>query len=222
MDPRLQSVLLAIHIAAGAVGLASGLFSMASRKGARVHRLAGRVFFVSMLIMAGAGAIIAPFRESGRWTNTIAGVFTFYLVATAWVAARRRPGQVGRFEAVALAAPVGILAAALWIAIGIGGSQIANIFAAVALIAGICDVRMIRAGGLTPNGRVARHLWRMGVAFTVSVMAFFVGQQEYLPRIIQGTAVVGIPALAALGATLFWLAQRTWPKRRRIAAAVAA
>lgn len=221
MDLRLQSALLAVHIAAGAVGLLSGLFSMASRKGARVHRLAGQVFFVSMLTMAGAGAIIAPFRESGRWTNTIAGTFTFYLVATAWVAARRRPGEVGRFEVVALAAPIAIVAAALWLAINIGGFQIAYIFAAVALIAGISDVRMIRAGGLTPNNRLARHLWRMGVAFTVSVMAFFVGQQEYLPKLVQGTVAVGLPALAALGATLFWLAQKTWPKRRRAAATAA-
>lgn len=218
MDPRLQSVLLAIHIAAGAVGLLSGLFSMASRKGARVHRQAGQVFFVSMLIMAGAGAIIAPFRETSRWTNTVAGVFTFYLVATAWAAARRRPGEVGRFEVIALIAPIGITAAALWLAVSVGGFQIVYIFTAVALIAAVGDVRMIRAGGLTPNGRLARHLWRMGVAFTVSVMAFFVGQQEYLPKPVQGTILVGVPAFIALGATLFWLVQRTWPKRRRAAA----
>lgn len=221
MDQRLQAVLLAIHIAAGSVGLLSGLFSMASRKGARIHRLAGQAFFVSMLIMAASGAIIAPFRETGRWTNTVAGIFSFYLVATAWVAARRRPGEVGRFEVVALIGPIAILAAALWLAISIGGFQIVYIFAAVALIAAVGDVRMIRAGGLTPGGRLARHLWRMGVAFTVAVMAFFVGQQEYLPKMVQGTVIVGLPALTALAATLFWLAQRTWPKRRRIAAAVA-
>ncbi|MDG2523309.1 hypothetical protein P7B02_17400 [Caulobacter segnis] len=157
MDPRLQSVLLAVHIAAGAVGLASGLFSMASRKGARVHRFA-------------------------------------------------------------LIAPIAITAAALWLAVSVGGFQIVYIFTAVALIAAAGDVRMIRAGGLTPNGRLARHLWRMGVAFTVSVMAFFVGQQEYLPKAVQGTVLVGAPALIALSATLFWLVQRTWPKRRRAAA----
>ncbi|WP_269713943.1 DUF2306 domain-containing protein [Caulobacter sp. NIBR2454] len=219
MDQRLQAILLAIHIAAGSVGLVSGLFSMTARKGARIHRLAGQAFFVSMLIMAGSGAILAPFRETGRWTNTIAGIFSFYLVATAWVAARRRPGQVGRFEIAALAGPVAILAAAAWLAATVGGFQIVYIFAALALIAAVGDLNMIRAGGLTPGGRLARHLWRMGVAFTLAILAFFVGQQEYLPKPIQGTVLVGVPAILALGATLFWLIQRTWPRRRRVAAA---
>lgn len=40
-------------------GLLSGAVAMSSRKGFRWHRVAGNVFFVSMLTMATAGAYMA-------------------------------------------------------------------------------------------------------------------------------------------------------------------
>ena len=85
--------LLVAHIGGGTLGLLSGTVAMASRKGEWLHRVAGRVFFVSMLTMAAVGAGVAPFLDDGQRVNTVAGIMTFYMVATAWVAGRRRrPG----------------------------------------------------------------------------------------------------------------------------------
>src|SRR5215218_10063153 len=91
---------LLARIAGGATGIVAGWTAVVAKKGGRVHRVAGTVFFVGMLFMSGIGAIVAPMLPSAQWTNTTAGIFTFYLTATAWATVQRRPGEVGRFERV--------------------------------------------------------------------------------------------------------------------------
>ena len=98
------AVILALHIGGGVVGIVSGFAALALRKGGRWHRLAGNVFFVAMLAMSGIGATVAPFLPD--WGSAIAGLFTFYLVVTGWMAVRRKPGQIGRFEIAAIGLPV--------------------------------------------------------------------------------------------------------------------
>lgn len=87
---------VALHVAAGAVGLASGAVAMIARKGGRLHRSAGQVFFGSMLVMGGLGAAIAAMTPDR--ITTLAGTLTVYLVGTGWMTARRPAGQSGRFE----------------------------------------------------------------------------------------------------------------------------
>lgn len=74
------------HVAAGSAALLAGGAALAVRKGGRLHTRAGTIFFAAMLAMAGTGAVIAALRPE-RGTAVI-GVFTGYLVATAWLAAR--------------------------------------------------------------------------------------------------------------------------------------
>ena len=86
--------LVLLHIASAAVGLLSGFMAMAFRKGSGLHGAAGSVFFVSMLSMSGLGAFMAAFLKPNNG-NVLGGLLTFYLVATGWVAARRRDRRVG-------------------------------------------------------------------------------------------------------------------------------
>ena len=50
------NLILFLHIAGGTLGIISGAVALLSRKGGRMHRLAGKVFLVSMLTMATIGA----------------------------------------------------------------------------------------------------------------------------------------------------------------------
>src|SRR5215813_5201251 len=90
------SPVLLIHIFGGIVGVLSGSMAMVVRKGSRLHRRSGDVFVVSMMTMAAAGAYVALV----KWQpiNIIAGVFTIYLVAAAWLTAVRRENHTGRAE----------------------------------------------------------------------------------------------------------------------------
>src|ERR1035438_2606094 len=92
--------ILVLHISAGILGLLSGTVAMSFRKGSRGHRVAGKVFVISMLSMA-VFAVYLAFMKS-QVTNVIGGVLTFYLVGTGWATAKRQDGETGIFDWVAL------------------------------------------------------------------------------------------------------------------------
>jgi len=49
------SPVLVLHISGGSVGLLSGAVALISRKGSRPHKIAGNVFFITMLTASAAG-----------------------------------------------------------------------------------------------------------------------------------------------------------------------
>ena len=82
------SPILLVHIAGGTVGLLSGTAALLFRKGSARHALAGRIFVVAMLTMASLAVYLAVVRHQP--SNIGGGIFTFYLIGTAWLTARRR------------------------------------------------------------------------------------------------------------------------------------
>ena len=50
--------ILIIHICGGLVGLLSGVAALSFRKGSPRHRMAGNIFFISMLTMASTAAYL--------------------------------------------------------------------------------------------------------------------------------------------------------------------
>src|SRR5499433_1749712 len=96
--------MLVIHICGGILGLLSGTAAICFRKGSLRHVLAGRVFVVSMLIMAVGAVYLGIVKHQP--SNVSGGVFTFYLIGTAWLTARRRDGETGRLDWVALLIPL--------------------------------------------------------------------------------------------------------------------
>ncbi len=206
------SAALALHVGGGCAGLVSGGVSLFARKGAPLHRQAGRVFVVSMLIMAAMAAGTAPLvPERG---NIVGGVFAFYLVLTAWATLRRAPGRVGRFEAGAGLAAFAIAAGAVWV--GLLGSRSADGMldgqptgsayglAAVALLAAVSDMRMVLRGGLSGVPRLSRHVWRMCVASFIAAGSFFLGQQQVFPASVQGSPWLAVPVLVPLTLMIAW------------------
>jgi hypothetical protein len=214
--------LLATHIGGAAVGMASGVVAIAARKGSRVHRAAGNVFFVAMLAMTIVATGAAPFvPDTGRWINFGAGVFTFYLVASAWATVKRPPGQTGRIEAALVAAPLiviglsAVVAAAAWGRPDAGDNAPLHVFALVSTIGAACDLGVIRKGGLVGGRRIARHLWRMSLALAIA-LGSFAGQPKAIPRDLQGPWTI-VPMLIVLVLMLYWLVRYSFPRlfRRR-------
>jgi uncharacterized membrane protein len=212
---------LVLHVGGGATGIVSGWVAILARKGGRLHRVAGTVFFVAMLTMSGIATIVAPMLDADQWVNTTMAVFTFYLTATAWATVQRRAGEVGRFERAAAVVPVGVVVVGLWLAwVAVqAGSAGANApvfpFAVIAALAAVCDVRMIRRGGVSGAPRVARHLWRMTLALFVATGSFFLGQQKFLPEAMQGTFIPAVPVLGVVVLLAFWMLRVRLPRRAR-------
>src|SRR5215469_3282084 len=78
---------LITHVGGGAVGLLAGTTALLARKGSPLHRAAGNVFFVAMMVGIAVATCVAPLLK--QWSNVIGGTLTLYLLSTAWVTVKR-------------------------------------------------------------------------------------------------------------------------------------
>jgi uncharacterized membrane protein len=214
------AAILYVHIGAGLLALVAGSASLIARKGSRVHRKAGTVFLVSMLIMATIGAAVSPFLEPSQWVNVVAGVFTLYLVTTGFLTVKRS-NEVGTIEWCMFAVAVTIALAATWVASSPqtgSDATAAYVFAGVVTLAAIGDLRMILSRGLTSAQRLVRHLWRMCYGLLIATASLFLGQPQVFPEFVRGTGLLFVPVVAVLGAMIYWII-RVRLGKKRIAAA---
>jgi hypothetical protein len=201
---------MAFHIAAGTAGVVSGALALVFRKGSRRHRAAGLVFAVSMLAMSASGAYVAGFVRPSR-LNVIAGLLTFYLVATGWSAVRRTPGKPDGWDVAGLLLALGVGTTGLAFATGAasrGSTATAvacAIFGSVALLFAAFDVRMLLRGGVSGAQRIGRHLWRMGLALWIAVASLFLGQARVFPAALREAHVLPVPVVVVAAVVLFWL-----------------
>ena len=207
-------VLMWVHIASGVIALLAGTAAVAARKGGPIHANAGTWFFGSMLVLGVTAGILEPFRDPPG--SPLAGVFVCYFVATSWVTARRRDGRTGWFEKIACAAALGtgalIIYGAFTGATTPAGPGPVFIFGALCILAGLLDLNAILRAPLRPVQRIARHLWRMCVAFFIATGSFFLGQQDVMPASIQGSPILFVLAFAPFGIMAFWLARIRFAK----------
>jgi len=208
------SPVLTLHISAGMVGILSGAAALCFRKGSPGHVLAGKVFVAAMLTMAASATYLAWMKNQPD--NVGGGILTMYLVATAWVTARRKEGETSRYDWLALLVPL---------ALGTGGwinglkavhSQTApddgvrvgmNFFlSTVMLLAAAGDVRMLLRGGVFGAQRIARHLWRMCFGLFIATGSFFLGQgNKVFPSLLRQSSLLIVPAILPLVLLIFWL-----------------
>jgi len=210
-----SSPILLLHVSGGGIGLLSGAVALSFRKGSRPHRVAGNVFFISMLTASAAGTYLG-FRNS-EMDNVFGGVLVLYLLATAWVTARRRDGETGIFDwigfLVALAVGVVSVTYAIEAANSPTGTK-AGLPASdywfpisVALISATGDARMLLRGGLCGAQRIARHLWRMCFALFVASASIFLARPELFPALLTKTHVLFLLGILPLILMVFWLAR---------------
>jgi hypothetical protein len=185
---------------------------MSFRKGSHRHRVAGNLFVIAMLSLSASGAYLGFMKH--QTLNGLQGVLTLYLVATAWLTARRRDGQAGMFDWGALMVPLAVGAALLAYGLKAANSQTGSdgfpamayfIFGSVALLFAAGDIRMLVRGGCSGAQRITRHLCRMCYALFTATGSFFLGQQQVFPALLRKTNVLFIPAFLPLLLMIFWL-----------------
>ena len=204
---------LALHIGAGSLAILGGYVAAFARKGARLHRLSGNLFVLSMVAMALMAVFLAIWIH--QKANIIGGILVFYLVGTAWMAVRRKPRSTGRFEVAALIAALAITGFMLAWATEASASPTGRldgappaqylVFAVFAAFAAALDFKVIRQGGVSGSARITRHLWRMCTALFFAAASFFLGQQKVMPAALHHAAILFVPALAPLAIMIWWL-----------------
>ena len=201
-----MNAILYPHILAGLIAVLSGFIAVGARKGGRLHRLAGTLFFGSMLVLGITASILEPYRmpEPG---SPVGGIIVCYFVATSWTAARRRDGRPGWFERIACAIVLVIAALAI---VGASTGAVPRPGSAVGLgvvclLAGLLDLNFILRRERSEKQRISRHLWRMCVAFFVATGSFFLGQQDVMPQAVRGWRILWAAAFAPLLIMIWWL-----------------
>lgn len=209
-----MSTMMMMHIGAGAIVVLAGAAALFSRKGETLHRGAGIVFVLSMIVSAGAGAWLA-FIEP-MMIATLAGIFTIYLVITSWRAARLRDSSAGFADMALLLAALAIaVAGALW---GVEARSSPDglkdgfsaepyfIFGGLALLAAIFDATVLVRKGVAGRQRIARHLWRMAFAFFIAAGSLFTGPgADAFPEPLRGSPILSAPEPIILLLMVFWL-----------------
>lgn len=208
-----SSPLLLFHICTGTSAMLSGFVAVSFRKGSRGHRVAGNVFVVAMLGLSASGAYLALMKHKPG--DVLGGALTFYLVATAWVIARRKGTETSIFDWAALLVPLAITAVTMNYALEAAHSQTRLshgypvgpyvFLGSVALLAAAGDVRMLARGGIFGAKRLARHLWRMCFAWFIASASIFLARPHLFPTVLRKTGTLYLLSILPLILMIFWL-----------------
>lgn len=201
------------HIALGVVAFVVAPVALATRKGGRVHRVAGWVYLPTMTAAAVTAAVLAA--VTGNQPFVWIGIFGAYLGVSGYRAVRLKPGvAAGPFDRVfAIAAVlffVAMLAAGGLSAASAPATTIPVVsFAVVGLVLSAADVRRLSVARRGAADWLTGHLAGMVSSYIAAVSAFSVVNLGGWPlpvRILWAPAV-GIPLL------LLWRA--AWVRRAR-------
>jgi uncharacterized membrane protein len=211
--------LLILHILGGTIGLLSGTFTMAVRKGSRLHRASGNVFTIAMLTLASSGLCLAILKSQRG--NIIGSIITFYMIITAWLAGRRR--NIGRSDWAALLVGLGGVAAIFTLGVYTlhhpdkdAPAGMSFFMGLVLLLAAAGDIRMLTRGGISGRQRIMRHLWRMCFGLFIATGSFFLGQQQVFPAFLRGSIFLTFLAVLPLPLMIYWLFRVRFSKTYKV------
>jgi hypothetical protein len=218
----LTRLAFALHIAGGTVGLLAGFAAVIPRKGGWLHRQAGTIFVISMLIMA-AFAVYLGVALPGQLINVLIGTFTLYLVTTAWRTLRPRQRHARIADGLALSVILCLAApfALLIVQLALGQTPFLNssvplegpvliflyVFTFILAAAVYGDGRVLLKQGLAGRAHIERHVWRMclGLSFAAG-SALTNGLPRLLPDSVHiPLFLLFVPQLSALALLIFWM-----------------
>jgi len=215
------SPILLLHIVSGTLGMLSGFVAVFLRKGSRRHSLAGDVFVITMLSMSASGAYMAVMKSQPG--NVLGGTLTSYLVATAWMTARRRKEETGIFDWGALLVVFAVAAVEVTYGLEAARSQTGLKYGyppgpyfflgSVAVLATVGDVHMLVRGGISGTQRLARHLWRMCFSWFIAAASIFLARQHIFPAVLRKTGVLFLLSFLPLMSMIFWLVRVRFKER---------
>jgi hypothetical protein len=205
---------LAVHFAAGLVGIVAGTVALSVAKGGRLHKRSGLVFIWAMVILGLTAAAIGTYEMIP--SQVFAGLLVTYLVFTAMTTVKPLP-RIGQRINVALM----VLAFAYAVVSLYGGMtewldptvEVVGrprvvpplVVGTVILLAAIGDLRAIRSGGLQGSRRLARHLWRMCFGLFIATGSFFLGQMKFIPEPVHIVPLLLVLAFAPILFLVYWM-----------------
>lgn len=220
-----SSLVTLIHVISGTLCVLSGTTALLSPKGRPVHRAAGKTFVVTMLISAVSGAVLGLLEPERLLITAFAGVLAAYLVTTGWLAARGRSGRPSWRERSAFGVVLMLVSGLIglgWLATqapdGTYLGFAAEDYFLLAIMSGlglVSDLVFLARSSLPDRQRVARHLWRMGLAYFIAVGSLFTGPgATVFPDWLRQSGWLSAPEGVTALAILFWLLRTLFNRPR--------
>ncbi|MBQ4848305.1 DUF2306 domain-containing protein [Pseudoalteromonas sp. MMG005] len=217
-----MSPMMLIHIITGSIAVLSGVAALALKKGKKPHRNAGKIFVVSMTLMALTGGYIAYIKP--MMITLIAGLFTLHLVLSAFLIVKSPPHAIKPLDYMLPFASAGLCVASAYFGYNALTSPIGHVdgfshepyffFALLSLVALIGDIKLVINKGISNTQRMTRHIWRMSFALYIAIGSFFGQGAQALPDMITQTFLMHIPESLILLIMCFWLG-KTWLNSRK-------
>ncbi len=171
MKDIILKILLGTHIAGGGISLITGAIAMATVKGGKTHRLAGKIFFAAMMFVAISAFVIA-IAKSIDFLLAVS-VFSFYMNYTGYRALKNREVKFKWFDWVPLVFSlfaVGYMIYSL--------NTVLLVFGSILILFIVRDLRQqfMDAAGIKEARRlrVLTHISRMCGTYIATVTAFLV------------------------------------------------
>lgn len=202
-----MDALTVIHVAGGAVGLGLGAVAIASKKGSPLHKRAGWIFTVGMIVMAIPGGYLAY--AAGKPFDVMSSFVALYMVMTGWRTFAHSPRREAILSMVVASICVaGYLAVELYAVLfnvratdappGAG-----YVFAAVLALALRGDFRLKR-GTYQRRELILRHLWRMNFGLLLATVSFFGARPHLFPEWMQSFGILALLSFAPLLVMGYW------------------
>jgi hypothetical protein len=180
------------------------------------------IFVYGMLALSITGTVMAVMKSQRG--NIIGGLIAFYMVTTGLLTFRRRDEKSLWIDSSAMVLGIAIGIRSLGLGFEVANSPSGRIngvppaplfvFGAVALLAGLGDIRMILSRGLQGRHRLVRHLWRMCFSLFIASGSFFLGQAKVFPKSMRIYPLLAIPAFLPLVFMVYWVVRVSLTKWR--------
>ncbi|MFK7859681.1 MAG: hypothetical protein AB8B64_12705 [Granulosicoccus sp.] len=212
-----------LHIITGTLAVSSGLLGLFVSKGSVTHRIAGRVFTCTMILLGCTGIALA--QQVPMAISAVAGGVIIHLVITGSLAVRSKTCALQLIDS---AAPIASLAISLtslafareaWdSASGLKDGFSAmpyGFFGALMLLVAALDLKHRLVADTTIVARRYRHIWRMSFALFIAAGSLFTGPgATAFPAWLQASGLLSVPEPMILLTMIFWLVRlRLTPRR---------
>ena len=190
----IYSVLLAVHITAGTVGLIAALLSVMNKAfnaNHRWHVFTGSAFVIAMAIIFVSATAMSLIKLNVFLL--LVGMFSFYLAFSGWRYARNHKGTPTQLDwttaiTMLVASAIMVFFAMYLFLVGSGRGVIIAVFGLIGGLLAFFDYRSLRRGGLKGKERIIRHLIMMLGGTIAALTAFTVVNINMQPAFIPWLA----------------------------------
>ncbi len=202
------TVFIAIHVISGMIGLIAGTISVIAKKGGKIHKTSGKVFFYAMMFAGGSGIVASVLPEHYNPFLFVVGLFSIYLVLTGYRAlkftkvktkAQLRPDSILAWGMIVVAVLMVLFGSYVILKIDTIGIVLI-IFGVIAFLNGYNDLKAFSDIKTLRTKALRLHIGKISGGYIAAFTAFLVTNQV-LPALLSWL----LPTVFGIVFITYWL-----------------